>query len=539
MKKHLIVLIFLLAGSTLLTAQGPQRIEGQILVQLLPKAKIDQLVQSQNYLRAGAASRHVRQLHPAANMHLLQFDEQNIDADLYLAQIRASPLVLNAQFNHLLEYRGLNPNDDRYDEQWALRKISAPDAWEITTGGLTSAGDTIVVAVMDGGCQLDHEDLVDNLWRNYGEIPDDGIDNDNNGYEDDYFGLRVSDSTDDHFPHNHGTRVAGIVGAKGNNGDGISGVNWDVKLMILSEVRSEDQVVEAMLYTYAMRKRYNETNGREGAFVVAANYSLGIDQGDCVNTFTMWNPTLDMLGSVGILVIGATADQNWDVDELGDIPTTCTSDFMVGVTNTDQMDNKVISAAYGPKSVDLGAPGNGTITTSPGNTYWEQFGGTSAAAPHVAGAIGLFYSYPCEGLAEDAINRPRETALLMKEVLLGGVDPTPALNGRTVSGGRLDILQSLELLEGHYGQARGPLGFVRTSPNPTFDQLTITVSLPDFSDYELKIFNSSGHRVLIDQIPGRCTSPLITVDVSGLAPGVYSIRVENPDNFETIKFVVH
>ncbi|MEL6639156.1 MAG: S8/S53 family peptidase [Bacteroidota bacterium] len=539
MKKHLLLWLCLLGGASFLFAQSPERISGQVLVQFAPDVRPDQWIQSSNSLRTAKGSQHLRQLHAGANMHLLAFDETNVDPDRYLAQLRASPLVLHAQFNHLLEYRGLNPDDNRYDEQWALRKIEAPDAWEVTTGGRTSNGDTIVVAVMDGGCQLDHEDLVDNLWRNHGEIPDDEVDNDGNGYTDDYFGLRLTDRTDDHFPHNHGTRVAGIVGATGDNGIGITGVNWEVKLMILSEVRSEDQVVEAMMYTHDMRKLYNETNGAEGAFVVAANYSLGIDQGDCVNTFTMWNPTLDMLGSVGILVIGATADQNWDVDELGDIPTTCTSDFMVAVTNTDQMDNKVISAAYGPKSVDLGAPGNGTITTSPGDAYWEEFGGTSAAAPHVAGAIGLLYSYPCEGLARDAINRPQETALLMKEVLIAGVDPTPALNGRTVSGGRLNVLQSMALLEAHYGQERGPLGFVRTSPNPTSNELTISVSLPDFTDYELKIYDSDGRRVLIDQIPGRCTAPLITLDVSGLVSGVYSIVIENPDNFETAKFVVH
>jgi len=438
-----------------------------------------------------------------------------------------------------MEYRGITPDDMRYDEQWALRKIQAPEAWEVTTGGLSAQGDTVVVAIMDGGCELDHEDLVDNLWHNPKEIPNDNIDNDSNGYIDDIMGLRTSAKDDQHEAHPHGTRVAGIVSAKGDNGIGISGVNWDAKLMILSQVSFESEAVEAMFYAYEQRKLYNNTRGAEGAFVVACNYSLGVDGGDCVNTFTMWNPTLDSLGTEGILVVGATADRNWDVDEYGDLPTTCTSDFMVAVTNTNQMDERVIGAAYGPKSVDLGAPGNGTLSTSPGNTYFPNFGGTSASAPHVAGAIALMYSFPCQGLANDAINQPMSTALLMKEFLLGGVDVVPSMTGTTVSQGRLNINGSFELIEAHYGQERGPLGFMTIKPNPVDDLLFISVSLPDFEDYDLTLYDMVGKKIESSLIPGRCTSPEIEIPVDFLPAGVYTLMLENPENFISQKFVVH
>ena len=538
-KFKLLILIFFLAFQTINAQSNPERAAGDILVQLNPKVNPKALERTFSTQQIEAALHHHRQLHAGANMHVFTFDENAVDANQLLAQVRQSALVASAQFNHKLDYRGVTPNDMRYDEQWALRKIQAPDAWEVTTGGLSANGDTIVVAIMDGGCQLDHEDLVDNLWHNPEEIPNDGIDNDGNNYIDDYMGLRTTAKDDQHEAHPHGTRVAGIVSAKGNNGTGISGVTWDAKLMILSQVSFESEAVEAMFYAYEQRKLYNRTRGEKGAFVVACNYSLGVDGGDCINTFPVWNPTLDSLGTEGLLVIGATADRNWDVDEVGDLPTTCTSDFMVAVTNTNQTDEKVIGAAYGAKSVDLGAPGNGTLTTSPGNSYFPNFGGTSASAPHVAGAIALMYSFPCEGLANDAINQPMTTALLMKEFLLGGVDVVPSMTGTTVSQGRLNVNNSFQLIEGHYGQERGPLNFLTIKPNPVDELLTISVTLPDFEDYDLTLYDMVGKKIERSEIPGRCTSPEMQIQVGFLPPGVYVLMLENPDNFVSTRFVVH
>lgn len=535
-----ILLCFFLLLSTLLPAQSQaERVPGNILVQLAPNVRPAALASSLSSSRKVGSLRPQRQLHAGANMHLMAFDEQAVNAEELLQSIRQSPLVLNAQFNHRLQYRGLNPDDTNYDEQWALRKIQAPEVWEVTTGGLTANGDTIVIAVMDGGCQLNHEDLEQNIWRNHAEIPNDGIDNDNNNYVDDYFGLKVSNSSDRHAVHQHGTSVAGVIGAQGNNGIGVSGVNWNIKMMILSDVGLEDEVVEAMFYAYDQRKKYNESNGAEGAFVVACNYSLGVDAGDCVTEFTLWNPTLDSLGTQGVLVVGAGANKNWNVDEVGDVPTTCTSDFLIGVTNTNQLDEKVLGAAYGAKSIDLGSPGNGVYTTRTGDTYSDIFGGTSAATPQVAGALGLMYSYPCEGLANDALRQPTTTALLMKDFLINGVDVVESMAGRTVSNGRLNVNNSLKLLEGYYGQARGDLGFVSIKPNPAHDIITVSVSLPDFEDYDLTIYDMVGKKIDNSLIPGRCTSPEIEIPIDFLTPGVYSIVLENPQNFATGRFVVH
>jgi hypothetical protein len=136
------------------------------------------------------------------------------------------------------------PDDTQFDQQWSLNNtgqsggtidadIDAIEAWDISTGGVTPLGDTIVVAIVDGGMLLTHADLIPNLWTNLGEIAGNGIDDDNNGYIDDIHGWNAYSSNGSIPSDGHGTHVAGIVGAKGNNGTNVSGVNWDVKLMAI------------------------------------------------------------------------------------------------------------------------------------------------------------------------------------------------------------------------------------------------------------------------------------------------------------------
>ena len=194
--------------------------------------------------------------------------------------------VMMCQLNHIIDQRVTVPNDPQYNQQWQYDNdgsnggtvnadIDAPEAWDITTGGLTATGDTIVVCVIDDGIDVNHSDFGDNLWVNYAEIPNNNIDDDNNGFVDDYLGWNADDNNDDIGNSNgsHGTPVAGIVGAKGNNGIGVAGVNWDVKLMIVPGGGNEAQALAAYDYPYTMRKIYNQTNGAQGAFVVSTNAS--------------------------------------------------------------------------------------------------------------------------------------------------------------------------------------------------------------------------------------------------------------------------
>lgn len=354
------------------------------------------------------------------------------------------------QKNHVVNMRETIPNDTIFNDLWHLKNtgagggtpdadIDATDAWDITTGGLTTHGDTIVVCIIESnGVDMLHPDLVDNHWKNYSEIPDDGIDNDNNGYVDDYLGWNVSADDDNIGTGSHGTRVAGMVGAKGNNTTGITGVNWDVKMMIIrgQNASSEASVIEAYSYPLKMRKMYNESNGDEGAFVVCTNASWGIDGGDPEDS-PLWCAIYDSLGAEGILNIAATTNNNNNVDVVGDLPTTCTSEYLVAVTMTNKDDIRA-SAGYGSEHVDLGAPGSGVKLTTTGGFYTTT-SGTSFASPCVAGAVALAYSSPCADFINLVKYDPAAAALEMREYLLNSVDLVPGLSGEVASNGRLNV----------------------------------------------------------------------------------------------------
>lgn len=397
----------------------------------------------------------VRQLSKSLNIWLLHSDSQPINDQETLFVVRQQKEVMNAQFNHIISLRSNVPDDPEFDQQWSLLNdgsiglenadLDVELAWDITTGGLSPQNDSIVVCIIDDGIDLFHEDLTDNLWRNHTEIPNNNIDDDNNGFVDDYWGWN-SYSQDDNIGSSawHGTPIAGIIGAKGNNNTGVSGINWGVKMMIVKGGGNEADAIAAYDYPLEMRKLYNSSNGTQGAFVVATNTSWGVN-GLQEDEAPLWCAMYDSLGTHGVLNCGATANNEIDVDTYGDMPTSCTSDYLITVTNINRFDEKVIDAAYGAESIDLGAYGELSYTTAYDNAY-NTFGGTSAAAPHVAGSIALLYAAPCLSFAELSKEDPAEAALLMKDYLLQGSIPNESLEGISLSGGRLNTHNSLQLL---------------------------------------------------------------------------------------------
>lgn len=347
------------------------------------------------------------------------------------------------------------PNDPLFAQQWhhlnngAQGGLSNADldselAWAFATGGLTPAGDTIVIAVIDGGLDQLHPDLAASLWRNYAEIPNDGIDNDQNGYIDDVRGWNVLKNSDEigGLSAAHGTPVSGIIGARGNNGVGGSGVNWTVKIMFVATSGTVADVLSAYEYIWQARRRYNRSKGKEGAFVVAVNNSFGINLG-LPTQAPLWCAAFDSLGAAGILSVAATANSPIDVDVLGDLPTTCPSDYLISVTSLARTDQKALNAAWGRQHIDLGAYGDGVFSTAALGSY-GTFSGTSFAAPMVSGAVALLYSAPCPKLIAEAQINPAAAALRVKKWLLESVSPNPALLDITLSGGRLNLASLLE-----------------------------------------------------------------------------------------------
>ena len=439
-----------------LNAQALDHVQGEVLVKLKPEVSPRAWAQSfttfdgrnSDFQYNGLVSKPM-------NVWSYQFDFDAVHEDRLLEAIRRHPQVELAQFNHFIELRN-EPNDPQFVDQWQYintgqsggtpgADIDIELAWDITTGGVTPTGDTIVVCVIDNGIDLDHEDFDDNLWVNHKEIPNNNIDDDNNGYVDDYLGWNTGTDNDNVGFASHGTAVSGIVGAQGNNGVGVAGINWDVKVMFVDGGTGvESEVLEAYSFPLIHRQRYNATNGEEGYFVVSTNASWGVDFGQPANA-PLWCAFYDTLGVHGILSFGATINGNQNVDEVGDLPTGCSSDYLVTVTNMNHNDVKVTGAGYGAETIDLGAFGAGTWTVTTNDNY-SGFGGTSGATPHVAGTAALLYSAPCPGLMALSQADPGAAALMVRDMIFAGVDPNESLDGITVTGGRLNVNNSLQLL---------------------------------------------------------------------------------------------
>jgi len=321
------------------------------------------------------------------------------------------------------------PNDPSYPLLWGLNNtgqtggtpdadIDAPEAWDIQTGNPNT-----VIGVIDTGVDYNHPDLVDNIWTNPGEIGGDGIDNDNNGYIDDVRGWDFAYNDNDPMDvHGHGTHVSGTIAAKGNNSVGVTGVAWNAKIMplkFLNDIGSGRTSNAILALNYATANGIKITNNSWGG----GPDSQGLR--DAINS----------AGQQGALFIAAAGNgsQNTDITPL--YPASYNLSNIISVASTDHNDALSIfnngGSNYGLTSVDLGAPGSDIYSTTPGGTYGYK-SGTSMASPHVAGGAALVWS-----------QNPNWTAQQVKNRLLDTTDAIPALSGRTVSGGRLNLYNAL------------------------------------------------------------------------------------------------
>lgn len=384
-----------------------------------------------------------RQLSKRLNIWLFEINDNKELREDKMRRLNANADVRVIQNNHTnITLREAIPDDPFFDQQWAPAIMNLPQAWEeFTTGGVTATGDTIVVAVIDGGMDWTHEDL--HCWENSHEIPYNGIDDDNNGYIDDYYGWNAYNHNGIVGSHRHGTHVSGIIGAIGNNETGVCGVNWNVKVMpIAGSSGNESIVVEAYSYALEMRARYNETNGEEGAFIVATNSSFGVDYGN-PDDYPIWCAMYDEMGDVGILSCGAGPNLNVNVDEVSDVPSACPGNYLIGITNTTSADVKYGGAGYGINNIDIGAPGTSIYSTVPNNGY-SNMTGTSMATPQVSGTIALMYAALPEDMMQAYKDDPANFCLMMRYHLLNGADHLTALDGLVADGRRLNAYGAIE-----------------------------------------------------------------------------------------------
>lgn len=429
------------------------------------------------------------------------------------AKANLAGISFTYQPEHYIQRRSIKPNDPLLSQQRYLDVIQMPMAWEQGMAGVNRYGDTLVVAVVDDGMDTSHPDLRENIWVNRKEIPWNGKDDDHNGYTDDYWGWNGGDSTPIVFNsesifYGHGTSVAGVLGARGNNGIGISGVNWQVKMMPLlcystKGADGEVGVVLSMLYAYRQKKIWINSQGKEGANVVALNMSVGLDK-SFANEAPIWCAMFDTLASAGIMSVGATTNSNIDVEKEGDIPSLCLSDALI-VTSSTRLNKQFAQAGYGVKSVDIAAPGDEVYTAiplqnNPASPY-KGDQGTSFAAPMITGTVAWLNSVVCKHYLDLMSVNPDSGIGLMRNWILSSVETNKSLDTVCVSHGVLQCFNAWKkmdawcmLHEPTYGAhdivSAKPVLF----PNPSVDR-SFTLAFPISMPVTISICDASGRVV--------------------------------------------
>lgn len=456
---------------------------------------------------------------------LFTFNEELVSLNEIIRFAPTCSSIQVAQANHKIAER-IVPNDPSYTQQWfhndaSDNDIDTPEAWDITTGGLTAFGDEIVVCVVEGGgAKWDQADIIENHWTNTNEIDGNGIDDDNNGYIDDIDGWNMTANSDAIAAGNHGTQVSSMIGAKGDNGIGITGVNWNVKIMQVDMGGvSEANVIAAYTYPLKMRRSYNQTGGAQGAFVVATNSSWGTDNGQ-PSQAPLWCAMYDTLGVAGIISCGSTANNNVNVDVVGDLPTACPSEFLISVTATNSSDVRTFSG-YGITTIDIGAPGEAVYLA--GNTNYGNTSGTSFASPCLAGGVALLYSAPCTSIMSITNANPETGAQLIRDYIFNGVDLVSNLQTEVVTGGRMNVKNSLDLLlsECSAGGCVAPFAIAALQSPNTLNYTVSWGSTPDVTTFACQYqVQGSGNWTLIENINAN------SVELLGLlACSTYEIQL--------------
>ena len=389
------------------------------------------------------------------------------------------------------------PNDPRYTDNsiWHLPRISAPTAWDSNPG----AGN-ITVAVIDTGVRYTHEDLAANMWVNPGETPGNGIDDDRNGYVDDIHG--IDEFANDGNPMDesgHGTHVAGLIGAVGNNGRGVSGVAWNgiriMALRFIGETGSTSDNVRCIDYAIA-----------KGAKILNASYGSGSSSNTGSNSEAA---AIYRAQQAGAIMVAAAGNDGTNNDAQPFFPASHVEyverlfprrvyalNNILSVGATDRNDSKAGFSNFGAASVDIMAPGvEMWSTTNAANNSYGSGQGTSFAAPVASGAFAMLRA-----------SFPNDSVSQLMQKMRAGVDAVPALNGVCATGGRLNLAKIIPVV--------APTAFPTAWHRPAHNEALlggITMRLPAFEVAQggaftvfqgLKKFNNPGYRTA-DQTGGR------------------------------------
>lgn len=339
-----------------------------------------------------------------------------VDPSRALAWLNADPYVSYAEADSTLQDEGspspspVIPNDPYFSRQWGLNNannvdIDAPQAWGITQGRYS-----VVVAVLDTGIDLQNPDLVQRLWTN----PNPGAD----GYPNDAHGWNfVSNTSNLQDVNGHGTHVAGILGAEGNNSYGVAGVDWNAKLMIVKVLDnngngSTDAAVSGIYYAV-----------QHGARVINASWGGG-DYSQAMHD------AIAYAGAHGVVFVTAAGNDGTDSDFTPSYPGSYRLPNEITVAAVDSSGHLAGFSDYGAQTVDLAAPGVNIWSTIPGS--FASYSGTSMATPYVTGVVSLVLSLHPEFNATQLVQR-----------VLATTKPLPGLAGKTITGGIVDAYNAV------------------------------------------------------------------------------------------------
>ena len=339
------------------------------------------------------------------------------------------------------------PNDPGFQNLWGLHNtgqapfygtagadIKAPAAWGVTTG---SPG--VVVAVIDTGVDYTHPDLAANIWTNPGEIPNNGIDDDGNGYIDDVRGWNFVSKTNDPMDDNgHGTHCAGTIAAVGNNGVGVAGVTWNSKIMPLKFLDSQgsgytSDAIAAIFYA-----------SKKGVPIISNSWNgPGYSQS-----------LKDAIDASSAVIICAAGNNGANSDVTPQYPAAYSSSNIISVAASNYHDNLAPFSNYGTGSVDLAAPGVSIYSTTTAGGY-KYLNGTSMAAPYVSGVAALLIA-----------QSPSMSGAQLRSRILSSCDVISSLSGKVATGGRLNAAKALGISPTPT-QTPYPTPTVTRTPTPT------------------------------------------------------------------------